>query len=569
MAKSVDIIDLISTSLDSGQFKDALNIFNEEKHESFIRDNCGDLITVVVEKIQDDTLIIKPSLHGACEQMLSLIVEKCTPEEILLEFIERIELAKNDAQFGIILPSLQQLLKKLTSKRVRSLEWCLNSISTYIENIPVTEHELEGDERKLLDSDSNFRRITKVYSMLPSFYQHFIEEYLAVDVSNIQTKEIITAFLICLLGKPMIYIDVDPNANERSEARQVCCIILQDICKLERNVLKFLDYIATSLQPEKPQKDYEEDISPYEYRYKINMTTLSCLFYCVYSGHFELPVTATPLVYSNDYINNSLIKTVNHLLNFSEYGPLSKGLSLSGAFTNRLSSNTSHTTLSLSDYYELCKNLSNVAIFSTFLTIRRNAVTNIASLINKFDYKGRCMLIKYLIKSSNHSGMIGFVIGQYKNTINEAFSDPVMSECFRGAQLKSMIKKICFLPQGAESDLMELGEQIIASLNFLRFLILKDVNNVTGVRDMFPTIETEYLEVLRVALKMSKAHYELKIKDMKEGKNLLEEDSKVSVSVGETALDSMPPENKIKVLEQALNGFHLLESLVARVSELL
>lgn len=570
MNQSIDVVDLISTLLDNEKYKEALNVPNEERLADSFKDNCWDLIPIILGKIQDDTITIKPSLYGACEQLLTIVIDKSAPEEALLEFIEQIELAKNDAQFGLILPPLQDLLKKLSLKRGRSLEWCLNSISSYIENIPVPDHNLEGKERLLMDSDPNIRRIIRVYSLLPSFYRYFIEEISAAD-SKINTKEIITAFLISLLGKPLIYIDLDPEKNANSEARLICSHIVQDICSMEKNVLKFLVYLEICHRENNKKKNTKDDVdqekSPYEHREKINMTTLSGLFYVVLSGHFEVPETALPQVYSLEYILHTAMLSVVHLLNFAEYSVIAKALALSEVILNRFPNQLSQEFLSSSVHFDMCKGLTNVAIYSSFESLRKHAVALIGRHVNKFDYKGRCALVKYLLEISNHSGMIGYAITLYKSSINEAFQDPRLDDCFTGPLLSNMIKKICFLPHGAESDLVELADQIITSLNFLRYLTIKDTSNLTGIRECFSFIESNYLEQLRVGLNMSKAHYEVKLKDIEEGKSIPEEKLNITLNVGGNVLDNIPKENMKEIIYSALNAFHLIEGLIARLSE--
>lgn len=565
----IDVVDLISTLLDNEKYKEAVNVSNEERLAESFKDNCWDLIPIVLGKIQDDTIIIKPSLYGACEQLLSIIIDKSAPEEALLEFIEQIELAKNDAQFGLILPHLQELLKKLSVKRGRSLEWCLNSISTYIENIPIPDHHLEGKERLLMDSDPNIRRITRVYSLLPPFYQYFIHE-MQVGDTNVKTTQIITAFLISLLGKPLIYIDMDPGSNANSEARLSCSTIVQDICKLEKNVLKFLVYLQVCHRESKKKTTIDEsddEKSPYKLREKINMTTLSGLLYTVLSGHFEVPEAAIPQVYSLDYVLHAAMLSVIHLLNFAEYSPVAKGIALCEAILSRFPDQLTQELLSSSLHFDMCKGLANIAIYSSYESLRKHSVALIGCHVNKFEYKGRCALIKYLIEVSNHSGMIGYAITLYKSSINEAFKNPTMDDCFTGPQFSNMLKKICFLPHGAESDLVELADQIITSLNFLRYLTIKDTVNVTGISDCFSFIENNYLEQLRVGLNMSKAHYEVKLKDIEEGKHLPDDKIDISLNVGGNVLDNIPKENMKEIICSALNAFHLIEGLIARLSE--
>lgn len=399
--------------------------------------------------------------------------------------------------------------------------------------------------------------------MVISFYQPFVEQNLKIkNISADKPRKMITDFLISLLGKPMIYIDIDPNANAKSEARQACQIIVVDICRLQKNVFKFLSQLESKEKTRLRYTDGNEQ-SPFETCDRMNMSTFSGFFYVAYSGHFKIPDSAIPKVYNNEYVVHTLMLAVNHLLRFTEYGPLAKALALYQAINYRLGENTSHQLLSASVHYDMCKRLVNVAIYCNYKTLRKTTLQCISNHIKKFDYKGRCMLIKYLIESSNHSGMIGYAINLYKETLIEAFKEPTLNECFSGVQLTAMIKKMCYLPHGAESDLMELADQIITALNFLRFLILKDKENISGIRDIMPTIEKEYLEVLVTALKMSKAHYELKMKDVMDEKN----QPGVTLTVGGTVLDSIPQEAKKEVIESALNAFHLIEGLVARINE--
>lgn len=573
MEQPNDVVDVISSLLDNGKYKEALNVPYDEKFAQSFKDNCWDLITVILSKIQDDTIIIKPSLHGACEQLLNIIIEKATPEEALLEFIEQVEIAKNDAQFSIILIPLQQLLKKLTLKRGRSLEWSLNSITTYIEGIPNPQHHLEGKERLLMDCDDNIRRIIKVYSLIPSFYKPFIEE-LNSEKDNVRTKQILCAFLISILGKQLIHIDLDPDTNAQSEARQTCSIIIDDICILEKNLLKFLTYVELccikankSSKPVDTDNDSNEVVSPYEHTEKINMTSLSGLFYVIFSKHFKIKDIAIPQVYCNTYIVHTIFLNVNHLLSFMEFGPISKALCLCKALLNLFPNNASNLLLKFPVHFDLLKGLVKVAIYSSFIELRKNAVHLIGLHVNKFDYKGRTMLIKFILEFANHSGMIGYAITLYKNTIDEAFKDDFIDDVFTGAHLTNMIKKICLLPHGAESDLVELADQVITALNFLRYLVLKDTSNKTGIQDNLLYIEKKYLAELRMGLNMSKAHYEVKLKDIMEDKTKSSENIDVSINIGGNVLDNIPVENKKEIINSALNAFHLIEGLVARLSE--
>uniref|UniRef100_A0A8C6YUX6 Glomulin, FKBP associated protein n=1 Tax=Nothoprocta perdicaria TaxID=30464 RepID=A0A8C6YUX6_NOTPE len=112
--------------------------------------------------------------------------------------------------------------------------------------------------------------------------------------------------------------------------------------------------------------------------------------------------------------------------------------------------------------------------------------------------------------------------------------------------------------------------RIMASLNLLRYLMIKDgeYDNQTGVWTMLAKIEQNFLKPLRVGLNMSKAHYEAEIKNKKENRRGCS-NTVCSVTVSGEKLPAMTTEMQLQVLRSALFTFDLIESVLARVEELI
>lgn len=574
MDQNVDVVELVSNLLDSEKYKEVLKVPDDEHLSESFKEHYWDLTTVIIKKIENETLTLKPSLQNSCERLLEIIAEKAQPEEALLEFLEQIEHVKNDSQFIVVLNILLLILKKLMTKRWRSLEWCLNAINNYINLISIPEHCLEQNERLLLDSDDNIRRINKLYSALPQFYQPLIQIITTQkpDKHLQYRKEVIVAFLISLLGKPLIYMDLNPQHNANSEIRQSCAIILGDICSMEKNLFKFLPLVDKLHYQDKKllNKNCNEsdEYAPYKDKDKINITSLSGLFYIILSNHFEVPDLAIPQVYSTEYIVHTLMFCVYHLLQFTQYSLSVKGIALLKSLLSKQVYPICASNLNSPIYFDVLKSLVQVAVFSNYETVRKDAVNLTSSFVNKYDYKGRCFLLKHVISVANHSGMIGYAITLYKNSIDEAFkSEEKLPTELSGHLFTNMLNTICNLPFGAETDLIEHADQIISALNFLRYILIKDKNNITGIKDNLNYIENTYLSQLRIGLNMSKAHYEAKLKDLEEGNKLPEDNMNVSVNIGGNILDSIPLESKKEVILSSLNAFHLMEGLMAHVLE--
>ncbi|GAB1289939.1 Glomulin [Apodemus speciosus] len=78
-----------------------------------------------------------------------------------------------------------------------------------------------------------------------------------------------------------------------------------------------------------------------------------------------------------------------------------------------------------------------------------------------------------LLNTSNHSGVEAFVIQNIKNQIDLSFKK-TYNKWFAGAQLISLLDLVLSLPEGAETDLLQNSDRIMASLNLLRYLVIKD-----------------------------------------------------------------------------------------------
>nr|XP_020748585.1 glomulin isoform X2 [Odocoileus virginianus texanus] len=139
---------------------------------------------------------------------------------------------------------------------------------------------------------------------------------------------------------------------------------------------------------------------------------------------------------------------------------------------------------------------------------------------------------------------------------------------FTGPQLISLLDLVLFLPEGAETDLLQNSDRIMASLNLLRYLIIKDneKDNQTGLWTELEKIENNFLKPLHTGLNMSKAHYEAEIKNSQE---VQKSKDHCSLNVGREEIPNMPPEMQLKVLHSALFTFDLIESVLARVEELI
>jgi hypothetical protein len=78
-----------------------------------------------------------------------------------------------------------------------------------------------------------------------------------------------------------------------------------------------------------------------------------------------------------------------------------------------------------------------------------------------------------------------------------------------GASLYNLLKIVAVVEEGATQDILQISDRVVALLNFLRYLLLRDPpnENVTKIWDFISTIEKHFIDPLRLALDLSKGHY--------------------------------------------------------------
>ncbi|KAJ7410429.1 Glomulin [Willisornis vidua] len=218
------------------------------------------------------------------------------------------------------------------------------------------------------------------------------------------------------------------------------------------------------------------------------------------------------------------------------------------------------------------KDLVKIMTLCPMEHLRKKSLNNLQLFIDKFDTEGKYTLFRCLLKTSNHAGVEGYIIKNIKDQIHLSLTKEYDNVWFTGHHLVSLLDLVLSLPEGAETDLLQNSDRIMASLNLLRYLVIKDCesDNRTGVWTTLAKIDQNFLKPLRVGLNMSKAHYEAEIKNKKENrKEAHNSNTACSVTVSGEKMPAMTTGMQLQVLHSALFTFDLIESVLARVEELI
>ncbi|PSN31728.1 hypothetical protein C0J52_19832 [Blattella germanica] len=580
-----ELISALDNYLQDRNIDEALTTIHLYKYEECIKDRTWDIIPSIYKFLNQETIGTAPDVFECCKKLLEVIAYKADPEDALLGFLEQAETSEDDIKFLSLLRPLEISLSRLPKRRGQSLEWCLSMIYSHVSSLHLPEnYRLEGSERKLMDSNPSVIRIIDVYKEIVPFYKLFIDELSKRNVmsSSSHKTDIQRDMLVCyslqLLGRPLAVLDLQINDGTCSAMVPIVEELISSLTGIVGDLMIFLEYTALREVEVRSKKiknkrsldnNDEEAANIFVREDKLPTLSIAVLYYLVLAE--QICLDKIPQVYSPVYIFQRCLFLIDILLRCSEEFIIHKGLLLAKAVISRLEDGSIHfSSLDSPLHKEFIESLTKVMVYSEVEEQRKSGVIILKKYLHKFDVKGQYLLMTNLPTVVNHSGILGFLITQLKDMIIQSSNS---SSYFCGKSLFDLLKKYCSLQYGAETDLVENADQVISALNLLRFLILRDKDNKTGIWDNIGIFQNIFLDPLREGIKLSRAHYELKLKDLEEEKKNCSDSGKtsskseVTIIVGGQQLPNLPYEEKVAVINSALNAFDLMESLFSRVNE--
>lgn len=318
--------------------------------------------------------------------------------------------------------------------------------------------------------------------------------------------------------------------------------------------------------------DKQQRISSEEEDKKLQQSK-ACLFYLMLAQENELD--SFPQVIDPVYAFILSVPCIATLLHSKNPPTNHQGLSLCRCTCNRLE----ELSLRISDIsqilsckknpvYDVFNHSCSIALHCPSKTLRQRATQLITKLLDKFIWKDRCHIVLTLLQTVTHSGLLGYLIGYYKDKMSEVLKEdsPEESKVFlRQDNSTKFMDIILSLPHRSETDLLEEYDRLMASLNCLRFIFLRDKKKQTLVWERKRSIEKDFISELICGLNLSRMHFkdEMKLIDQKKkGKD----GNRQSNNLG---LSSFPSENRRSVIQSALYSFDMMQGVCSRLQQIL
>ncbi|XP_055441135.1 glomulin isoform X1 [Bubalus kerabau] len=543
--------------IDEGHIDQLLEIIQNEKNKVIVKNMGWNLVGPVVRSLlrnekEDD----KIKCHFL---LLDLLVKLCNPKELLLGLLELIEepSGKQISQvILLLLQPLQTVIQKLRNNKAYSVGLALSTLWSQLSLLPVpySKEQIQADDYGLCQCCKALIEFTK------PFVEYVIDNK-ENSMENEKLKDEILKFCLKSLKCPLLTAQFLEQSEEAGDDPLKC---------FASEIIGFLSAIGYPFPKmifnhgrKKKTWDYLEFEEEEDKQLSDSMASLAYLVFVQ-----GISIDQLPMVLSPSYLLQFNMGHIEVLLQRTEESVFSKGLDLLENGLLRIEDNSLlHQYLEIKSFLTVPQGLVKVMTLCPIETLRKKGLAVLRLYINKLDPQGKYTLFRCLLSTSNHSGVEAFIIQNIKNQIDISLKK-TQNKWFTGPQLISLLDLVLVLPEGAETDLLQNSDRIMASLNLLRYLVIKDneKDNQTGLWTELEKIENNFLKPLHTGLNMSKAHYEAEIKNSQE---VQKSKDHCSLNVGREEIPNMPPEMQLKVLHSALFTFDLIESVLARVEELI
>lgn len=583
------VLNLLDQYLSSGAWTEARQLSTDDRFKDCCQQDPSEIVNLLISHLTPETFQAAPDLFHSAELLLKAASQLAPAQDMVMEFVEQLGIVQDDNVLIALMKSLKIVLLRLPEKRSLSLEWCLTSLHNYFKRLPIgdqLERSLALEKCPFLENDPQIDRILQLHLILLLFLEPLVQQVVEQRLHDHTTRtlentrqNVLIHFLLNMLETPLnrIYIPFVPAAETNTYLRQCRETLTNMLTRLLASdpfyLLPFIEQRAR--HPLVVDEEHPTDLrtmNVFLLPEKVPIVAFGQYFHTLLV-HEVAPVD-TPKVYRGDYILVKALYLVLEMLKVDDENVQMKGIELGHKLTLMTGSDAGRNDeyLELNLFESFFDRLIQLMTFSEGEAVRRAAVKFGEAVILSFNHRGRLVIVENLFRGQvGNRGVCGYLPILYKNMVADALkgeTENEVAEEYKGAVFKRMLLRyICVLPEGEKTNLLEHSDRIMAALNFILFLVLRDRTNRTGFCDLRGELEAEFLDKLRLAIDMSRAHYVQYKKSIEMGVEEVGEEKDICLAMYGKEMPELSQEQKLVAMNNCLNSFDLMESLLARVND--
>ena len=551
-----------------------LEILQDPKHRDLLNFVGWDLVKIVFQFLPNE------NTESEYRNILVLICNICNPREICFSLGELLSFSITWPKFIILIGLFQLVCQRLKGKVAKIFSSILSSLTRCL-----TTRENKFDHLpEILEKILEFLKpqVEKTYRGCSG--AQLSESPTCEDIEEL--KNVLKLFFIGLLEFPLVAIDIlaSPQPDIPKIDSNVNCVTFREIAKtiveylghIECNSFKHLFEYGINLK--KQMKKYPgstDSDSSDEESSRLSYLGVGCLAFLVLVE--GIGSSFLPVVITGKRSLETILVYIIPMLTTGQSKIISKGLKLLMAILNMIEPATlDHRLLKDGELSNSGSILTQLMTHCEDADIRRNAAQGLRRIFNRLARRGRYGLLRSLHQGCVHSGVAELLVLILKEEIAKSLQEDVDNQWFVGSNIADFLLEVFRVPTKvlqSEDGMVEERNRILSSLNLLRFLLIRDHGNKTGVHTMASEVERSYLKPLTDAVSLSKVR--LKVL-MKEKRDEMTEERPVEVcdeifsviTPDGRELEKGSLQDQLQSLQFANLTVDMIDSVLARIREI-
>lgn len=581
------VTNLLEQYLAEGAWNEARQLVHDERFQKCCLEDGSEILNLLMQKMTVANFDSHPELYNTAEVLLKATTELGNPQDMAMEFLDLLDNVTSDTVLISLMKGLKVVLLRQPEKKALTMEMCLAALLRYfkgMEGPAELENRFVVEKCPFLESNEEVSRILQVHLILLLFLEPIVKLVLKErsEDHNRRTLEntrqnVLIHFLLNILETDLnrIYVPFEATSETNTYIRQCREGITRMLTDLLGNDPFFLlQFVERRIRY--PIEEDENALGLDKMNVFILPNKVSILAYGHFFHTFLVHVLAPenlPKIYTKEFIFIRFTYLITEMLRSEDENVQMKALELGQSVLQAIGGERADECLELTIFETFFDRMIQLMTYSENENIRRHAVKYAEAVILSFNGRGRMIILENLFKEyAENKGLNGYLPILYKNMVVQALNatttDDLAAEYSGKHFQKMLLKYICNLPEAEKTNILDCSDRILAALNLIRFIALRDRDNRTSFWDVKKEVTDRFLDKLRLAIDLSRAHYQQYKKNIEDGIDVVEENKEMSVSMfGGAEMPELSQEQKLMAMNNCLNSFDLMDSLLARVNE--
>ena len=384
--------------------------------------------------------------------------------------------------------------------------------------------------------------------------------------------------LLGLLGIPLVHCQLVVTEKSSSNIRAVrkfAVDVMGLLCTIRFHAIKIMEFSTQERTVHCSRRDGDEGEYYVSESDDFELPPLACGCFSYLLLVEGINFDSFPTVYHPVYLLRINLPLIEQLIIQSTKPAVDKGLTLLDTLVSKVNKGSiPREILSEKIFLRVAECLIDLMIHNESRRLRKLAICVLPRYLAVFGAYARYKMLVTLLSATDHGGVASLLIYELKQNVVQ-FVDAVSEggePYVNHADIQSLFSSLFSLEDGKSTDILEELDRIMASLNLLRFVLLRDKRetNVTGVWSQIGRIEKKFLDPMRELLHVSKADWQHEVTELQKRCPKEEKGPEVTVCLhGGERLPDLGTKRKGELAHTALISLDMLESVLARVCDII